>query len=346
VIFRAAAGADLARLEPLVVADPASPLTIATFRASVARAEYRPEWTWIAEDGGDGAVLAAAIWWGRPGEAAPDTLDGLFAHDSLNRDERAVVAGRLIAAAHRAFAAAGRATGGATPDFHVLLPADWRGRRDVVTALSWRWDAAMRAGLTEELERLRFVWTNAAGLPRDSGRLTFGAEPDDGVFEDLFCRVLDGTLDATTRKTADAVGPRAQARLDVAFYRDKMPGDRGWWRVARTRDGEAVGFGIPSRNSDFPVVGYLGVLPEHRGHGYVGDILAEITRVLVAEAGAQIIHADTDLANQPMAAAFERAGYRNFARRVVLSAPLGTRWWPRTGPAVARRRGITWTSGL
>jgi len=117
------------------------------------------------------------------------------------------------------------------------------------------------------------------------------------------------------------MGPRVQARLDVAFYRDKMAGERGWWRVAQTRGGEPVGFGVPSRNSEVPVVGYLGVVPEHRGHGYVGDILAEITRVLVAEAGAQTIHADTDLANQPMARAFERAGYRNFARRVVLSAP-------------------------
>jgi RimJ/RimL family protein N-acetyltransferase len=318
VIFRAATGADLARLAPLVVADPASPLTFATYRARVDRGDYRPEWTWIAEADGGGPVRAAGIWWGRPGEAAPDTLDGLFAHGSLSRDERPVVAGELIAAAHRAFATAGART---TPDFHLFLPGDWRGRHDVVTALTWRWDAALRAGLTEEVERLRFEWTSAAGLPRDSGRLIFRAEPDDEVFEDLFRRVLAGTLDATTRKTANAVGPQVQARADVAFYRDKMAGDRGWWRIARTRDGEAVGFGVPSRNEDLPVVGYLGVLPEHRGHGYVGDIVAEITRVLVAEAGADIIHADTDLANQPMAVAFERAGYRNFARRVVLSAP-------------------------
>jgi RimJ/RimL family protein N-acetyltransferase len=107
----------------------------------------------------------------------------------------------------------------------------------------------------------------------------------------------------------------------VAFYRDRMRGDRAWWRVAEQAGGQPVGFGVPSRNSEVPVVGYLGVLPEHRGHGYVDDIVAEITRILAEEAGADIIHADTDLANRPMAAAFERAGYRNFARRVVLSVP-------------------------
>jgi RimJ/RimL family protein N-acetyltransferase len=312
------------------------------YQARSAHGEYRLEWTWIAEqpsskgsnrsngtnvsnstvvrdsgDGSDAQLLAVGIWWGHPGQASPETLDALFAHDDLPRQDRPVVAGELIAAAHRAFAAAG----GPVPDFHLILPSDWRGQPAVVTALTWRWEAALRAGLTQELERLRFEWTKAAGIPASSGRLTFRAEPDDGVFVEIFRRVLDGSLDATTTKAASAFGPETQARLDVAFYRDKMHGDRAWWRVAQTSDGQLVGFGVPSRNAEVPVVAYLGVLPEHRGHGYIADILAEITRVLVAEAGAETIQADTDLANQPMATAFERAGYRNFARRVVLSAP-------------------------
>lgn len=321
MIVRAATGSDMARIAPLIVPDPASPMTIGDYRVRAAHGEYRPEWTWIAETSGAGPVLAAGIWWGRPNEPVPETLDGLFTHGSLSRDERPAVAGELIAAAHQTFAAA---RGGTAPDFHLMLPGDWRARRDVLAALSWRWQAALSAGLTDELERLRFEWTRAAGLPQHSGRLTFRVEPDDEVFAGLFRRVLAGSLDATSRKTAAAVGAATLARLDVAFYRDKMHGDRAWWRVAEAPDGEPVGFGVPSRNADVLVVGYLGVLPEHRGRGYVGDILAEITRVLVGEAGADTIHADTDLANQPMAAAFERAGYRNFARRLVLSAPLPT----------------------
>jgi RimJ/RimL family protein N-acetyltransferase len=317
VIFRAATAADLADLAPLVVPDPASPLTVADYQVRAGRREYRPEWTWVARGGDTGPVLAAGIWWGRPEDAAPGTLDALLTHGSLSQEQRATVGGALIAAAHQAFAAAG----GGTPDFHLMLSDDWRERPDVVAALGWRWDAALRAGLTDELERLRFEWTRASGVPRGSGRLRFRAEPDDGVFAELFRLVLESSLDATSRKTAEAVGAAEQARLDVAFYRDKMWGDRGWWRVAETTHGEAVGFGVPSRNLEVPVVGYLGVVPEHRGHGYVDDIVAEITRVLVAEAGAETIHADTDLANQPMAAAFERAGYRNLGHRLVLSAP-------------------------
>ena len=313
MIIRAATAAGLARVAPLITPDPASPMTIGDYQARTRGGEYRPEWTWIAEDAADGPVRAAGIWWGHPEDPAPDALDGLFTDASLSRDERAAAAGALIVAANRAFAA--------TPAFHLMLPGDWRSRRNVVAALSWRMDAALRAGLTDELERLRFEWTSEAGLPGTSGRLTFRAEPDDEVFVQLFRRVLAGSLDATSTRTASAVGAAAQARADVAFYRDKMAGDRAWWRVAHTPDGETVGFGVPSRNTDVPVVGYLGVLPEHRGHGYADDIVAEITRVLVAEAAADTIHADTDLANRPMAAAFERGGYRNFARRLVLSAP-------------------------
>jgi len=83
-----------------------------------------------------------------------------------------------------------------------------------------------------------------------------------------------------------------------------------------------VGFAVPSANNGGPVVGYLGVLAEHRGNGYSDDLLAEITHILV-ETGAEQIRADTDLTNKPMAASFERQGYRNHAVRLVAGYPLG-----------------------
>lgn len=52
------------------------------------------------------------------------------------------------------------------------------------------------------------------------------------------------------------------------------------------------------------------------------NILGEITRILAVEAGAQSIRSDTDLTNAPMAAAMERLGYGNFARRLVFSAMM------------------------
>jgi hypothetical protein len=292
-------------------------MTADTYQAKSASREYRPEWTWLAEDSADGALLAVAVWWASPQGSGPSALDGVFVHESVRPADRISIAAGLLAAAHSAYARAGAAR---PPDYHVILPGDWRERPGAVTALAWRQEAARRAGLTASVERLRYEWTAPAGLPELPNRLRFRAEPDDEVFVDLFRRVLVGTLDAASRTQAAEIGADAQARRDVAFYRDLMAGDRSWWRIAAAHEGGVIGFGLPSRNPDFPVVGYLGVLPEYRGRGYGGEILAEVTRILVAEAGAQVIRADTDLANLPMAKAFEHARYRNFARRLVLSA--------------------------
>jgi RimJ/RimL family protein N-acetyltransferase len=326
--FRPATASDLDRVAALIVPDAASPLTPRDFRARIGSGEYRADRVWVAETSGTGngnGLQAAAIWWGRAGERAPDALDALVTDPDLPREQRAAVGSRLLALAHNTFTRSLRRTPAA---FHFLLPSDWRSRHDVVSALSWRWEAALRAGLTDELERLRFEWRAETGLPEtrmpETGRprLTFRREPDDDVFATLFRRTLKGTLDATTRKTADVVGDAIQAHADVAFYRDRMEGDRGWWIVAERDDGEPVGFGVPNWNSETAVVGYIGVLPEYRGQGYIDEILAETTRILAAEGQADVVQADTDLANRPMAAAFERAGYVNFARRVVLSPPL------------------------
>jgi RimJ/RimL family protein N-acetyltransferase len=318
MIVRAVEEAELERVLPLLVPDPACTLTAEKYRARLGSAEYRVEWTWAAEESAAGPPLALGVWWGTPRDNVPAALDGLWVRDSVPGSDRAELAAELLTTAHRTFAAAGMKE---LPDFHVFLPGDWNDRPEVVGALGWRRAAARQAGLTESLERLRYEWRQGAGLRTRSDRLVFRAEPDDEVFAELFRQVLAGTLDETSHREAGKLGPQAQARQDVEFYRDHMIGDRAWWRVAERPGGELAGFGLPSRNQDVPVVGYLGVLPGHRGHGYAVDILAEITRILVAEARATIIRADTDLQNRPMASAFEQAGYQNFARRLVLSAP-------------------------
>ncbi|MET9701219.1 GNAT family N-acetyltransferase [Streptomyces sp. NPDC006529] len=318
MIFRPATTSDLDRILPLIVTDAAGGMTADTYTARLAAGEYRPDWTWLAEDTPGGAPLALAVWWGDPHEGLPGALDGVFVAASVrSAGKRTDLAAELLAAAHAAYAGAGAS---AAPEYHLSLPGDWRERPDTAKAVAWRREAARRAGLPVVLERLRYEWTPRTPLPEPTGRLLFTAEPDDEVFVDLFRRVLTDTLDTASRKEAESIGAEAQARGDVAFYRDTMPGDRSWWRVARTPGGEPVGFGLPSRNNAFPVVGYLGVLPGHRGRGYGQEILAEITRILVAETDPEKVRADTDLSNTPMAAAFERVGYRNDARRLVLSA--------------------------
>jgi RimJ/RimL family protein N-acetyltransferase len=317
--FRPSTKADLDRVLPFIRRDGACPLTADRYRARLDDGQYSHDRTWIAVDG-SGEVLAVAVWWASPKAVEPGALDAVYVHESFSAggEERVALAAGLLSAAHEAFAE--QFGQNEPPAYHVFVPGDWRDRPEVVDALSWRRAAAERAGLGTLLERLRFEWASADGLVEPVRGLEFRAEPDDEVFADLFTRVLSGSLDTTSTREAARIGAAEQARQDLAHLRDLMLGDRSWWRVAVNSDGDAVGFGIPSRNPVFPVVGYLGVLPEHRGHAYADAILAEITRILVDEADATVIHADTDLVNEPMAATFLRAGYRNHARRLVFSA--------------------------
>jgi RimJ/RimL family protein N-acetyltransferase len=75
---------------------------------------------------------------------------------------------------------------------------------------------------------------------------------------------------------------------------------------------------IPAHNSYGPIIAYIGVLPAHRGHGYIDEILAQGSRTL-AEHQAPRIRASTDLDNVPMARAFTRAGWSNFERSINMT---------------------------
>ncbi|GAA2819529.1 GNAT family N-acetyltransferase [Nonomuraea rubra] len=312
--FRPAVEDDLDRLLGCVVDDHISwshPDRLLSFLES---GDYRFDRVWLAEAEPGGEIMARAVWWGFPGGDRPLALDCLYAAPSV--PDRVGLAAELLRRAHAAY--------GEQPAYHVFVGS---GRRDdprARAALAWRWEAAGRAGLTDELERLRYAWTAAdAPVPEPSGRLVFRAEDDDEAFVAAFARVAAGTLDHHTRQAVAAMGPEAQAREDVGDYR-AMPGERAWWRLAYDQAGELVGVALPSANHAGPVVGYLGVVPEKRGHGYAGDLLAEITRSHAGR-GVQRIVADTDAGNGPMVRAFERAGYRNFATRLVLSAnPVNT----------------------
>jgi RimJ/RimL family protein N-acetyltransferase len=306
--FRPAVEADLDRLLGCVVDESISwahPDRLLSFLES---GNYRYDRIWLAESEDDGEILARAVWWSFPDSAKPLAMDCLYVHPSA--PDRIGLAAELLRRAHAGF--------GESPAYHVFVGNGWRDDPRAAAAIAWRWEAAGRAGLTEELERLRYAWTAEEAVPEPSERLTFRGDDDDEVFVAAFLRVAEGTLDFHTREALQTMDPVAQAWEDVREYRS-MPGDRSWWRLAYTEDGDLVGVALPSANNSGPVVGYLGVVPEHRGRGYVDDLLAEITRSHAGR-GVQRITADTDTGNVPMARAFERAGYRNFAIRLVLSA--------------------------
>ena len=74
---------------------------------------------------------------------------------------------------------------------------------------------------------------------------------------------------------------------------------------------------MPAEPPGFLTIFYVGVVPRRRGQGYIDDLLAAGTATLlkVRERNGKPLIADTDVANEPMAAAFERAGWARFAGR-------------------------------
>ncbi|MFF2040486.1 GNAT family N-acetyltransferase [Kitasatospora sp. NPDC058170] len=311
MLFRSTTETDLDRVTAVTVDEPIGWIPADRYLEELAEGMYRPEWTWIAEDGD--RIVARALWWGQASSEHPIALDCLYVDPSVG--DRAAVAAGLITASLRAFAEQGATK---PPLYNVTLPNGWREDPAVVAALAWRQEAALAAGLTDEVERLRLEWTPDAGLPASSGRLTF-TEGSDEEFLDVFRRIAVGSLDGETRRNVASMGVEAAAQDEVDFYLS-CPGERAWWRLARTLDGQVAGLALPSATPYNRNVGYLGVVPELRGQGYVDDVLAEITRVQV-EAGAELITATTDTDNAPMAAAFARAGYRTAQTRMIYSVP-------------------------
>jgi RimJ/RimL family protein N-acetyltransferase len=265
----------------------------------------RPEWTYLALR--DGALVGRAVWWGWASSEMPILTDTLDLADSLTDGfERLAVGTALAAAGFAALVPPGE-------DRLVIcwVPAGWRSGPQAPAILE---KLAMWTGAGARLlvERLDLLWVRGDPVPSQSDRLEF-RPVDDDTLVDLVARCGDGSLDAHTAQRRARTGREATARFEVEEMRD-FPGPRDWWLAAYTPDGEPVGFVLPTRDGNFHAVGYLGVVPEHRGRGYVDDLLGEGTRVLAVEQDAERIVANTDVGNLPMAAAFARAGYADTGR--------------------------------
>lgn len=278
----------------------------------LANGRRQPEWMWIALRGD--RLLARAAWWSRPGGDAPFLLDIVDIDDSIPDPGRVDTGVRLL---HTALAAT-VPSGSPPPEYSRFVPPDWR--ESVVTrqAVQDRMTILERAGARLFVERLRLEWSPETPIPGPTGRLVFRPVQEAGELLTLMTLALHGTLDAHSRHdlTRMSVREAAVRHYEGEFARYTSPKD--WWRIAALPEGEPVGFVIPARNAYNPIIAYLAVLPEHRGNGYIDDILAEGTRVL-AEQDVPRIRASTDLGNTPMANAFRRAGYVNFGREINMT---------------------------
>ncbi|HEY1174910.1 MAG TPA: GNAT family N-acetyltransferase, partial [Phytomonospora sp.] len=85
--------------------------------------------------------------------------------------------------------------------------------------------------------------------------------------------------------------------------------------------GSVAVISLPARNPGVPVIGFVGVSPDHRGKGYSASLVARGSQLLVAN-GATEIRGDCDAGNMAMYKGFQRAGYVNFADRRAYSGSI------------------------
>jgi len=266
----------------------------------------RPEWLWVALRGD--RLVARAAWWARAGAEKPQLMDIFDLEDDADDGVR------LLEAALAALVPAGETP----PEYGRQVPGDWRDHEDTRRVVEDRMGALARVGAKLFVERLRLHWEPGTPIPEPTGRLAFRPVREPGELIDLMTGVLDGTLDAHSREELTTMSARQAAEQQYAEELDRYASPHDWWRIATLPDGEPVGFVIPAHNSYNPIIAYIGVLPAHRGHGYIDEVLAAGTRLLAAE-GVPRIRASTDVGNVPMARAFARAGYVAFERQIDMT---------------------------
>ena len=285
------------------------------FEKYAADGDYVPGRLWVAERGGE--WIARLAFWAPPGNHLPWSAD----YFDFVGDDGIEVGAALMRTAYAALVPPDYSVPphpeGGRPDYHLFLPADWNERADARRDVADRVAAAERAGLVRFVERLNVRWTVDDGLPPRSQRLRF--EPAADRYEelvDVMMRVNTSTLDAYVLRDLDRWDPRSTVERTIADADELPGGNRDWWRLAYTADGETVGFTMPVKASA-ATHWYIGVVPEQRGHRYADDLVSE-TLHTVSAAGEPSVGDATDVANTPMAASFARCGYRVIGRRVIL----------------------------
>jgi len=271
-----------------------------------AAGSMRPEWCFVAEDE-EGRPLGRVAFWTLPGAEEPFALvllDVTWEGDYMDVGTRLL--GDVLNGARRL---------GARELEHVLDAPPMRPQ--------FQHHAERRVELLESLgfafrrETGRFEWRGGE-LPALPERLFFLTleEVGEEAFVEAMSEVSEATLDREIREERERLGPQEAAR---EFFEDaqRVKHEPSWWRLAYNSEGELVGLVMPAEPPAFLTLFYVGVVPAKRGQGYIDDLLAAGTATLLGARpeGGKPLRADTDVANAPMAAAFERAGWERFAGR-------------------------------
>ena len=273
-----------------------------------AAGSMRPEWCFVAEEEGAGP-LGRVAFWTLPGMEKPFALvliDVPWDDDYMGVGTRLL--GDVLEKA--------RALGSEEIEYVVDDPPM---RPYFQYHQEKRFELLESFGFTFRRETGRFEWDDGEP-PSVTKRLSFRTleEVGEDAFVEAMREVSEGTLDREIQGERERLGAKRAAR---EFFEDarRVKHDPAWWRLAYAPNGELAGLVMPAEPPGFLTIFYVGVVPQMRGQGYIDDVLAAGTATLLEarsrNGNQKPLLADTDVANEPMAAAFERAGWARFAGR-------------------------------
>jgi RimJ/RimL family protein N-acetyltransferase len=255
--------------------------------------ESKPAWCFLAL--ADGQPVARVIYVGLNVEAGDFVLNGL----ALPWGADPVPVGQALLTASRAqMGEAVKTLGVAVWDDDPHADA----KTALMQALGWpmsqdrrRYERKAHSPADDAPARLRF--RSADGV----GRETFVA---------AIAEVTQGTLDQALADDVDRLGLQTAAER---HWEDltHMDGRTARYELAYDADDALVGLIVPHcHGGEMGIIGYIGVVPPQRGHGYVRDLLRRGVETLTAtEPDLTRIVADIDAGNAPMAQAFAATGF-------------------------------------
>jgi ribosomal protein S18 acetylase RimI-like enzyme len=172
--------------------------------------------------------------------------------------------------------------------------------------------------MAEQHEKLPFVWEEPQPLVQVPKRLIFRSLPEVGMeaFVTAVGRAMVGSLDQSDQKKVRELGVAQAAAHFLTEVTDYFEYQPQWWQLGYDQQGNLVGFvqpviypGCSKDGLEEGTLYYIGVVPEQRGNRYIDDLLLHATSIL-QRVGVWRIYCDTDVLNQPMIQAFQRAGYQ------------------------------------
>ena len=162
------------------------------------------------------------------------------------------------------------------------------------------------------IEKQGFSWRDDGSRIEVPTRLEYRTIEEVGVnaYRSVMSRCGEGSLDRNDRYYWDGCGAENWARQMTEYIADA---DRAMWLIGYIGD-DPVGYVAVARHGEWgSTIVHIGVVPEHRGNGYIDDLIAAGTAA-AKDQGITTMLSDVDVVNTPMLAAMRRAGHRDDAR--------------------------------